>query len=63
MSVLVKGMEMPKGCISCPLQRAGVCYVVNEWIMKSTDGTIVKRGENERAEWCPLVYVEEGESE
>ena len=51
MSILIKGMEMPKGCDDCPLYgidlRCSITYTPNY-----TDGRFVERLGN-----CPLVAV------
>lgn len=62
MSVLVRGMKMPKSCIDCPIYHGGFCLAVveeNGFSRRVDDGNLVKRGNPERAEWCPLVYVED----
>lgn len=51
MSVLIKGMEMPKGCASCPLCDdecfgAYKCEAVQSW-----------GSDTERASGCPLIPV------
>lgn len=57
MSILIKGMEMPKGCYCCPLAHRSynlkenmtqlACYVADKWT--SDDG--------EKPDWCPLIEV------
>lgn len=49
MSVLIKGMEMPEDCFSCPLKEEGVCNITNAYA-----GEI-----NERNSDCPLVELPE----
>lgn len=53
MSVLIKGMEMPKNCDSCP------CYYETEGAWR--DECQVLRKEcaisEERPSWCPLVEI------
>lgn len=45
MSVLIKGMEMPKGCYECPFEVWGKCMFINY----NVSGTEPKS--------CPLVEV------
>lgn len=52
MNVLVKGMEMPKNCVDCPLEHWGECYIENRPV-ESID----------RPEWCPLEEVKEIEED
>ena len=59
MSVLIKGMEMPKDCLHCPFSyMSSDCLKI--WIIckvkdvSVTDGDAVKEG---RPDWCPLVEV------
>ena len=49
MSVLIKGMEMPEDCFSCPLKEEGFCNITNAYA-----GRI-----NERNSDCPLVELPE----
>ena len=49
MSVLIKGMEMPEDCFSCPLKEEGFCNITNAYA-----GEI-----NERNSDCPLVELPE----
>lgn len=48
MSVLIKGMDMPKRCVDCPIYFAGLCSVRLQNGKCPLDG---------RPEWCPLVDV------
>ena len=48
MSVIVKGMKMPKKCLWCPLQYVGFCQVTK---------TDVNSGLGRRADDCPLVEL------
>ena len=55
MSVLIKGMEMPKGCIVCPFKDIGMhtmtqCMLVAGWVKYADDG-------NGIPDACPLVEV------
>ena len=52
MSVLIKGMKMPKACLACP------CFDEKDYVCKA----IIKMLKKEsiyhcRPEWCPLVAV------
>lgn len=49
MSILIKGMEMPEDCFSCPLKEEGFCNITNAYA-----GRI-----NERNRDCPLVELPE----
>ena len=49
MSILIKGMEMPEDCFSCPLKEEGFCNITNAYA-----GEI-----NERNSDCPLVELPE----
>lgn len=51
MSVLVKGMQMPKSCGECFFYNDGGCFVTMYIVL-------LKRNED-KPEWCPLVEVEE----
>lgn len=53
MSVLIKGMKMPKNCETCEYQTKGACFAsgVNK-------GTItIRRMDKDRPDWCPLVDI------
>lgn len=53
MSILIKGMKMPKNCETCEYQTKGACFAsgVNK-------GTItIRRMGKERPDWCPLVEI------
>ena len=56
MSVLVKGMNMPRNCADCPCGDAqdGWCYVHNEVLERMGNGY---PSTETRPEWCPLVEV------
>ena len=49
MSVLIKGMEMPKCCAECPLNHDAECYPYNRLVCEEP---YTKRGD-----WCPLVEI------
>ena len=50
MSILIKGMEMPKNCSDCRLMADGWCYSVG--LEQREKISTVKR-----PTWCPLVPV------
>ena len=53
MSILIKGMEMPKNCDSCP------CYYETEGAWRN-ECEVLQREHyitDERPDWCPLVSV------
>ena len=50
MSILIKGMEMPKKCLWCPLMYIGFCQVTK---------TDVNSDLGRRADDCPIVEVPE----
>ena len=55
MSVLIKGMEMPKGCLECPFKDVGMntmtqCMLVAGWVKYENDGYGIPSA-------CPLVDV------
>lgn len=54
MSILIKGMEMPRSCLECPMLSYWVCRPKNEEIPDDTDLT-----EHPRPDWCPLVPLPE----
>ena len=49
MSVLIKNMQMPEDCFSCPLKEEGVCNITNTYA-----GGIYERNSD-----CPLVEFPE----
>lgn len=63
MSVLIRGMDMPKTCKECVFSR----YILGEWFCRTTttlddDGTelwesVGENGNSQRADFCPLVPV------
>ena len=68
MSVLVKGMEMPKDCPFCPMSpwtatsRLAGCNVVSgKRFVPDTDRDFWDS--STRPDWCPLVEMKEGEVE
>lgn len=50
MSVLIRGMEMPKGCSECRFAVDGWCYAYG----KPNVDALSDKG---RTNWCPLVPV------
>lgn len=50
MSILIKGMEMPKNCLWCPLQYIGICQVTK----KDVNSDLGRRADD-----CPLVELPE----
>ena len=46
MSVLIKGMKMPKSCSECGFECRAYCFLVD---------TVIES--NDRPDWCPLVGV------
>ena len=54
MSILIKGMEMPKSCINCFLSRSG-CRAVLKRMRAMEAGTWIPA--NYRHDDCPLVPV------
>ena len=60
MSIIVKGMEIPKNCIECVMQAGGFCFVMPPEIederVAKTPAEAVERG---KPEWCPLVELPE----
>lgn len=55
MSILIKGMEMPKRCFDCPVYdvSAVFCKALDKWV---DDGEI----ETERHKDCPLIEQKTG---
>lgn len=49
MSVVIKGMQMPEDCFSCPLKEEGFCNITNAYAAQ-----IYKRNSD-----CPLVELPE----
>lgn len=58
MSILIKDMEMPKGCFDCPFERdyAFICSLTNKETRKHRKVHVVNEYEA-MPEWCPLVEV------
>ena len=49
MSVVIKGIQMPEDCFSCPLKEEGFCNITNAYA-----GQIYERNSD-----CPLVQLPE----
>ena len=54
MSILVKGMEMPKRCLDCPMYD---CYNYNCQMYASGIPARYSRDGSTRPEWCELVEL------
>lgn len=59
MSVLIKGMEMPKNCIMCPMSHEGDAANEREFIRCLATMQIIPEGVTDKPDWCPLVEVSE----
>ena len=57
MSVLIKGMDMPEGCLAFDPDKACPCFNIEY----GECAIVRKRGEVGRPSWCPLVEIEEFE--
>ena len=57
MSVLIKGMEMPKRCYDCPLYRSGN-KISNTYSYCSISNSKVERFKISRPEDCPLIELQ-----
>ena len=54
MSVLIRGMEMPKSCIECPLETDyGTCGYYSLYVEAGHDSDYKKRRDD-----CPLIEAE-----
>ena len=53
MSVLIKGMDMPRNCDECPFAEATAELYCNSYVLSF----------EERPKWCPLEEVEEVKEE
>ena len=55
MSILIRGMKMPKNCETCEYQTKGACFALGV-----NKGTItIRRMGKERPDWCPLIEIPE----
>lgn len=65
MSILVKGMEMPKNCDVCPLIAEAddyhVCYINEQFIPWEWIGEHSVEQRHPKPSWCPLVEVDDNE--
>ena len=64
MSVLIKGIEMPKSCVDCPCSLN--MFFCRAWDGRPvTDRTCIKLNDDgitiKRPNWCPLVEVPDEE--
>ena len=50
MSIIIKGMEMPKSCDDCVAEFGGCCFAAPP----EADGVCPDHG---KADWCPLVEI------
>ena len=53
MSVLIRGMQMPRNCMNCPVKIDTFCQILNIDVDPFYDGGV------ERNENCPLVELPE----
>lgn len=60
MSILVRGMEMPEGCLAFDPEKACPCFN-SEYGECAVMRREPKHGAGGRPDWCPLVEVEEFE--
>ena len=54
MSVIVKGMEMPKNCRTCPMLFDGHSY---RWCNITGESLGIEETDNGRDEYCPLIEL------
>ena len=60
MSILIKGMRMPKNCIKCPMQFGGMCYVMPADVDESRVApTVEEAWKQGKPDWCPLIEIPE----
>ena len=57
MSVMIRGMKMPKTCLECPLQFGGWCYAAPPEIDERVAETVDKAEEQKKPNWCQLVEL------
>lgn len=56
MSILIKGMDMPKNCVECPFtDNLFYCLLVDD------GGEMNREEDSPRADSCPLIEVDENE--
>ena len=54
MSILIKGMEMPKNCRTCPMLFDGHSY---RWCNITGESLGIEETDNGRDEYCPLIEL------
>ena len=54
MSVLIKGMEMPKSCEKCPCKTADAFGGLG---CQTTGYIPLRKANQDRPDWCPLVEI------
>ena len=54
MSVLIKGMEMPKSCEKCPCKTADAFGGLG---CQATGYIPLRKANQDRPDWCPLVEI------
>ena len=54
MSVLIKGMEMPKSCEKCPCKTADAFGGLG---CQTTGYIPLRKANQDRPDWCPLIEV------
>lgn len=59
MSVLIKGMKMPKTCQECPMMYGGWCFVAPPEIDTRVAPTVDEAIRQGKPDWCPLHEVKE----
>ncbi len=55
--ILIRGMEMPKGCGGCPCSIYGACDAVKG---RKSMPAEYRWSANKRPTWCPLIALPEG---
>lgn len=57
-NVIVRGMEMPKRCYTCPMNVS--VHNDSEWCCNQTGNSVTEREEFvERPSWCPLFELKD----
>ena len=54
MSILIKGMEMPQNCRTCPMLFDGHSY---RWCNITGESLGIEEADNGRNEYCPLIEL------
>ena len=57
MSILIKGMEMPKNCMDCPLYESKYHYHGCHAVPKSFTDMDMWNFVGDRPSWCPLIEI------